>query len=253
MSIDAYQRNDLAVCGQCFSNEGIRGFIEENSEEEECSFCGATSNEPIAAPIRDVARFIEEGIRREYGNPDDCGMSWDSEDQRYYPGSTYDTEDLVSDHVDLPNDHNGNLFEAICYNFDNEVWCDNEQYRLSDHDQLKYSWDDFCRVIKHQRRFFFSGFVRRRDDDEILSPTQVLKIIFEYAETIGLIRKLTAGTRLSRVRKLDGESRTPLDMGPPPPEKAWQQNRMNPAGISMLYASEDPETALRETVDQPGL
>jgi hypothetical protein len=248
-----YQDGDLTVCGACFTDEGIKGFIEENATDHECSFCGATSEEPIAASIREVAEFIEEGIRREYGNPDECGMSWDSEDQRYHPGNTYDTTDLVSDLVDLPNDHDGELFDAICYNFDNGLWCDIDQYRLSDHDQLRYSWDHFCRVIKHERRFFFSSHHKYRDDDEIFSPGNVLDIIFEYAETIALIRTLPRGTRLYRVRKLEGGSRTALDLGPPPPQKAFQQNRMSPAGISMFYASEGAETALRETVDQPGI
>jgi hypothetical protein len=250
MSFYTDHPSDLAVCEDCFSDEGIKEFFEENATREECSFCGATSDEPIATPIREVAEFIEKGIRREYGNPDECGMSWDGEDQRYYPGSTYDTHDLVSDHVDLPNDKYGKLFEAICYNFDNDVWCDIDQYRLSAHEQLKYSWDHFCRVVKHERRFFFSGH-RSYEDDEIFLPEHILEIIFEYAETIGLIRKFARGTRLYRVRKLKGEGRTALDLGPPPPERALQQNRMSPAGISMLYASEDTETALRETVEKP--
>ena len=253
MSFYTDYQSDLTVCGECFDDESIKGFIEETATNEECSFCDATSEEPIAAPIREVARFIEEGICREYGNPVECGMSWDSEDQRYRPGETYDTSDLVSEHVDLPNDHDGKLFWAICYNFLNDLWCDIEQYRLNDHEQLKYSWDNFCQVIKHERRFFFSRHRQYRDDDEIFSPEHVLGIIFQYAETIGLIRKLSRGTRLYRVRKLSGGSRTALDLGPPPPDRAWQQNRMSPAGISMLYASENPETALRETVDKPGL
>jgi RES domain len=112
-------------------------------------------------------------------------------------------------------------------------------------------------VIKHERRFFFSKHQQGRGDDEIFSnvifssPEHILEIIFDYAETIGLIRKLSRGTRLYRVRKLIGKSRTTLCLGPPPPEKARQQNRMSPAGISMLYASEDSETALRETIDKP--
>jgi hypothetical protein len=156
MSGYPYQDGDLVVCADCFKDEGIKGFIEENPTDEECSFCGATADEPIAAPIREVAEFIEEGIRRAYGNPDECGMSWDSEDQRYCPGSTYNTPDLIGDLVDLPNDLDGKLFYAICHNFDNDLWCDVDQYRLSDHEQLQYSWDHFCRVIKHERRFFFS-------------------------------------------------------------------------------------------------
>src|SRR5260370_26714826 len=169
MSGYSYQDSDLAVCGECFTDEGIKNFIGENATDEECSFCGATADEPIAAPIREVAEFIEEGIRREYGNPDECGMSWDSEDQRYYPGKTYNTADLVGDLVDLPND-DGKLFDAICYNFDNGLWCDVDQYRLSDHEQLRYSWDHLCRITKYERRFFFSSHYKDGYDDEILSP-----------------------------------------------------------------------------------
>jgi hypothetical protein len=68
MSGYPYQDGDLAVCADCFKDEAIKGFIEENATDEECSSCDATSEEPIAAPIREVAEFIEEGIRRAYGN-----------------------------------------------------------------------------------------------------------------------------------------------------------------------------------------
>jgi hypothetical protein len=111
MSFDAYQSEDRAVCADCFSDAGIKSFIEREATEEECSFCGVTADEPIAVPIGEVVEFIEQGIGGEYGNPDECGMTWDEEDQRYYPGKTYDTSDLVSELVDLPND-DGTLFDA---------------------------------------------------------------------------------------------------------------------------------------------
>jgi hypothetical protein len=59
MSGYPYQDGDLAVCADCFKDEAIKGFIEENATDEEYSFCDATSEEPIAAPIREVAEFIE--------------------------------------------------------------------------------------------------------------------------------------------------------------------------------------------------
>ena len=253
MAFYSYQHDDRAVCADCFSDIGIKRFVEENAVSEECSFCGATSDEPIAAPLDEVVEFIEQGIRTAYGNPDECAMSWDQEDQRYYPGKTYDTDELLYDYLDLPLDEDGSLFEAISRGLDNDLWCDIEQYALSENERLQYSWDHFCRVIKHERRFFFSNYSKYSSDGEIFSPDHVLAIIFEYAETIGLIHPLKRGTRLYRVRRVDGDGRTALDLGPPPPDKARQQNRMSPAGISMLYASEDPETALRETVDKAGI
>jgi hypothetical protein len=85
----------------------------------------------------------------------------------------------------------------------------------------------------------------------LLSAAELLDLIFEYADQIGIIRPLPQATRLFRVRKGPARGRTALDLGPPPPERATQ-NRMSPAGISMMYASEDPETALRETADDAG-
>src|SRR5581483_4164351 len=46
--------------------------------------------------------------------------------------------------------------------------------------------------------------------------------------------------------------RSPQDLGPPPQELALQSNRMSPLGIAMLYASDNAETALRETVSDSG-
>jgi len=57
MSGYPYQDGDLAVCADCFIDEAIKGIIEGNATDEECSFCGETSEEPIAAPIREVAEF----------------------------------------------------------------------------------------------------------------------------------------------------------------------------------------------------
>ena len=55
---------------------------------------------------------------------------------------------------------------------------------LTPEERLRFSWEHFCRVIKFQRRYFFST-QRKRKDDEIYSPGQILQIIFSYAENEG--------------------------------------------------------------------
>ena len=45
---------------------------------------------------------------------------------------------------------------------------------------------------------------------------------------------------------------TAEELGPPPQDKAIQSNRMSPAGVPMLYASDQTETALRETANEVG-
>ena len=87
----------------------------------------------------------------------------------------------------------------------------------------------------------------RFDDREILTPAGVLDRIFEYAELQELFVELDHNVPLFRARcHCTGNPWTePKDLGPPPEENA-SQNRMSPAGISMFYVSEDPNTALAE-------
>jgi hypothetical protein len=40
------------------------------------------------------------------------------------------------DYLDLPLDEDGSLFEAISRGFDNDLWCDIEQYALSENEGL---------------------------------------------------------------------------------------------------------------------
>jgi hypothetical protein len=41
---------DDYVRGKCFNDDGLKDFIARNAKSKECSFCGATAEEPIAAP-----------------------------------------------------------------------------------------------------------------------------------------------------------------------------------------------------------
>ena len=105
-----------------------------------------------------------------------------------------------------------------------------------------------------RRRFFFGNYdggIAGRDVD---APSEVLKNIFDYAETYGLIEHIPAGKRLFRARWQEciGQIRSPKNLGPPPRDKATQSNRMSPPGIVVFYGSDHLETALRETAVAPG-
>lgn len=65
---------------------------------------------------------------------------------------------------------------------------------------------------------------------------------------------LERGTSLYRARfQKPGEHLTTAkQLGPPLEHQAVQANRMSPAGIVMFYASDAPETALRETASDEG-
>lgn len=92
------------------------------------------------------------------------------------------------------------------------------------------------------------------DDFDVLTPSEILQAMFEYAQQVALFREIPAGYQLIRARWEAGDRhyQTPEELGPPPRAVANQANRMSPAGIPMFYGCDDEETALLETASGPG-
>lgn len=146
--------------------------------------------------------------------------------------------------LDLPRD-DGSLFGAIANTMD-EVWCDFEVGSLAPDKALWSSWAEFCETVKHKRRFFFHA--TGKDDYDSYTPASLLSSIAHFSESTGLLKEWPVGTRLWRARPdiAKRERAVALDFGPPPVEYALQSNRMNPAGIPLLYLASSPMTALKE-------
>ena len=245
---------DLFVCGDCFEDPGLVEFIGDNASAEECSFCATRGEEPIAAPMHEVSEHFIECLLREYDLAVNA-LGWIGSEGGYF-GMHWDAEELVFDvlEMEFPKENHEQLVPQLFGAYNEEDWCERDPYGLNDQERTRYSWDRFCQVVMHERRYFFLGEDRDEDDSDVYSPGEVLGAIFEYAQQMGMLRDLPAGTNLVRARfEGDGPAlETPEDLGPPPLEKANQSNRMSPAGIPMFYASEDEETALRETASGTG-
>lgn len=245
--------NDEFVCSNCFSDAGICYFVDSHAVENICSFCGKVADESIAASLDIVAQYIDGCISQEY----DDAANWLAYETREggYLGKTWDTYDLLTEEIsiDLPNDHSQKLLQALLIEIEDFAWCKINPYSLSDEQKTQYSWDRFCRVVKHERRFFFSDHGTKSPLDDTMFPGETLRRIFEYAETIGLFARLESGTSLFRARYQDASHPlvTAEELGPPPVNLATQPNRMSPPGIVMFYASDNYETALRETANNP--
>jgi hypothetical protein len=242
------------VCLKCFADTALQDFVEGEAVEHECDFCGEKANHPIAAPISEVGRHMNDCIQEEYDDAANC-LSYVSAEGGWL-GKTWDTWDLLADKIglDLPRDTSGTLFDAIRNELGDYAWCEKNPYSLNYEQSGRYSWERFCRVVKHERRFFFSEHGSYSKDDEVLSPSVTLHQIFDYAEKVGLFVPLPSQTMLFRARyQPSGKEYTTVeDLGPPTADKAIQSNRMSPPGIVMFYASDDPTTALRETALKVG-
>jgi hypothetical protein len=245
---------DLRVCAECFDDEGLRKFVTAHANATACSFCGATAKADIAAPLDDVVEHMRSCLARDYNDPDNAGMAYESREGGYQ-GKVWDADDFLMDELalELPNDKDQRLFDALCGGLGTQLWCTRHLYSLGPDEALAYSWETFCELVKHETRFFFSQAPRNPDDRELLPPSDLLELIANYAIVAGLVGTTATGQTFYRVRlQQPGETlQHPAELGPPPPEHA-KQNRMSPAGIVMTYVSEDAVTALHETADKPG-
>jgi hypothetical protein len=242
------------VCAKCFSDEALQDFVSGIATSKKCDFCGRSSSKKIAAPFEEVSERVAECIGRYYDDPGNAGMSYVSAEGGYQ-GITYDTYEIFElMELDFPRKGGDALREELASAMPNDLWSENEPYRLNADDQLQYSWDSFCRLIKHKLRYFLT-LTMRDDDDEIFSPSQLLKLIFSYAKGAGAFVTLPKGTSLHRARlQKPGEKHTQASsLGPPPENAAVQTNRMSPPGIVMTYLADDMRTALAETADKPGM
>lgn len=244
--------NDAYICPACVSDEDLQQFVRDRAEAKKCTFCKAKARKAIAAPAQDIIDHIVECITKHYEDPANS-MAYESAEGGYQ-GTTYYSDELLDEvGLEFPNDTDDVLRDAVLESLPNDLWCDMDYYSLRPEEILLYSWDNFCNVIKFQRRYFFADPPKERDR-EIHEPSEVLRLIFQYAGEVGAFRTMPKGTRLFRARyQPKGKSfATAGSLGPPPQEHSIQTNRMSPPGIVMMYAADDLRTALAETAAAVG-
>jgi len=247
-------QEDRFVCVNCFEDSGLANFISEKAVATSCSFCPSQAQDPIAAPMDDVSAYFLKCLYQEYDLAVKL-LGWISSGEGWY-GTSWSSEELVTDVIGLefPQHNQDQLLPFLLDADFDQDWCEENAYGLNAQDMVKYSWDHFCRVIMHRRRFFFLGRVPGTRDSEVYSPGEMLHTIFEYAQKMGLFKTIPSGAQLFRARWEGCEPtwEKAEELGPPPMELAIQANRMSPAGIPMFYGCDDEVTALKETESCPG-
>lgn len=230
------------ICPNCVEDADLRQWVEQNPSIEndiECDYCGEiTQCIPVENLIEKILRRIEE----DYGNPDDVGVYYDDETDSY-DTPIYDTEEIVSNYLCESDELMQDIIDTIyCEN-----WCDKNPYRLSEKEQLLYSWEHFANTVKYKNRYLF--FVEKSDKhSEYLCPVDILKTINSGCNKFNLIETIPSGTTFYRAQfigKRDLNKLTDKRLGAPPASKA-KGNRMSAEGISVFYGANDEETCIIE-------
>jgi hypothetical protein len=243
------------VCEKCFSDRDIAEFIEGFGGPPGCSICG--DNDSPTAPLDEVAGHMHECLLQFYGFAIDQ-LPYEGREGGYQ-APHWDTYDLIFDRLglDLPRDRDDQLRFTLPDRISEEMWCAYDWLSLDYDQELDYAWRVFCRTIQHERRFFFALPKENETEDKKdwnrdrngFSPLSFLSEIVKLAEDFGMVQILPSGTEFFRSRPCEHDApyHTAQQLGPPPPDRSVQANRMNPPGISMTYGAETEDIAIRET------
>ena len=112
------------VCAYCFGDGALKDFVEANTVRKTCTFCGTQGDDPIAAPFLEVIEHMSNCLAREYDAAENC-LPYESAEGGYQ-GTVWTTYELLIDQLELelPNDHDSRLLDAISDALGDRAWCD---------------------------------------------------------------------------------------------------------------------------------
>lgn len=238
------------VCSECFADYGIKYFIENNANSDECSYCGSCAPNTKACDFEDVAVHILESIKCEWGHPSNEGVSWESREGGWQGASVYDSYDLIYDVLAIEVEN-----EAILSDLNStimlEQWCKKDPYFLDENDRLLYAWNSFSELVKHNSRYVFLERNDTASSYDEMNPIEILSALGNIIFRLGLVKILEKQEKIFRVRITDKDKTfsTAKQLGTPKKENAIFSNRMSPAGIPMFYGAFDIKTAIIETYE----
>ena len=229
------------LCRQCVTDAFLMDKLDESSEDEACSYCGAMPSADLVVLLDEIADYLAT----EYEDPANS-MIYESKEGGY-PIEPDNGADLVRE-LDRWSDRE-DVVEDAAVAFSDSFLCQRDYWRSTDDEMLRYGWERFRNLVKHRTRYlFFDTMSEETPWDEAIPPNRVLSALGRLVNELNVFSVIPKDNVICRVRE-HPESESPCtaeDLGPPPREKTCM-NRMSPAGIPMFYGAYDPKTAIRET------
>jgi hypothetical protein len=227
----------------------LKSFIENNAEKTECSYCGTTSDNPIAAHMDEVIDLIVRSIRADWTDPANV-LPYESAEGGYQ-GTVYDTDELFDYLCGGVPSSNESVIEEILESIGDQIWCKRRYFSLDRNQELEIGWEEFCGLVKHHTRFMFFSSPQINEEShfrEGIHPSEMLDQLGSIVMELELTKLLPVGTTFVRARCHEKglAFSAASDLGPPPHANTLA-NRMSPAGIPMFYGAIDEPTALAET------
>ena len=238
------------VCSECFDDYGIKKFIANNSNANQCSYCDSNKPDIEACDFEKVVVHVLDSMKCEWGDPSNEGVGWESREGGWLGANVHDTHDLIYDILAIEVEN-----EQILSDLNSAIimgqWCKKSPYSLDENERLIYAWEQFSELVKHTSRYVFFKKENNASPYDEMDPVEILDSLGDIIGNLDLVNILTQEEKIFRVRIVnDGEVlHTAAQLGSPPTDKATLANRMSPAGISMFYGAFDIQTSIAETYE----
>lgn len=239
---------EMFVCQQCLGDSMLKKLSAGLLAERVCAACGKPTMNALT-PER-IADFIRKDLPKHFMLDDDL-----------YPGYALSLEKVVSKAIRCED-------ESVCKavaahlvdpNADEEnFYWGGQEYRRTpspfesqEHERwyVVGDWDHIAHELTHGQRFF-NHKVERFFEGLIFEALHAEAA--DHTGTSPVIKMLPAGTEFYRARLANNgveakniQDNPIVELGAPPKERA-ANNRMNPAGIPLLYVADDTKTCIAE-------
>jgi len=234
------------VCSKHINESFIKKHIRNIGVKGTCNYCGRKLK---VVELRQLLELIIVGIEYLFEDPLNT-RSYNKEGTHGFDGNTFDFYDLwYEDYLGLEI-QDDSLFEDIYkYLKNHNLYCYKDEYE-SESGFWNSIWNRFQDVVKHEARYVFH-FENVFSKYHLLDPVSILDKVQESILKFELIREINIGTKLYRCRqhKFENEITESKHMASPPQSISKDNGRMNPAGISMFYCSQNKELTIKEVVD----
>ncbi len=236
------------VCFQCVGDHIASEYIKNEGKRRRCHYCDASRK---SISLENIADLVDCAYRENFCPADDLRSYLssldicDSGDSPDYIISMILQSDgqLCSDIRTILSDREARDVSKGCdAMYDKAVSYVSSGLDFGLHSSL---WDEFCRIIKHESRFFSSEAKDLLDEifkgiDSYLTASGDSVIYKKKFTKIFRARRANSATEIKKI------SKNPDKELFVPPADVVPNGRMNPRGISLFYGSLDLKTCLAE-------
>lgn len=265
MALDEEDEEARRVCSECIGNQTYANWIKDNGKRGQCDFSRSHGRTYTAVSIASFAEHVDKWFRENYDRGDEYPIFEGESDSPTYQTYGEPYKDIMLNELECDDA----IIDALSEKLPDADWHDISQGDYAFYDdtanyesrdsanrrsqqeeeeywyehRISYQWNDFCRGVQYEKRFFRT---KEKLDGLFGEPKEY------YSGKTTPLYTLKKGATIYRARLLDDdfteqhlESDPAIALGAPPQNKA-PAGRMNVELIPAFYGAFSEKTAIAE-------